>query len=714
MKRYSWFALVFVFFIFYCLNCNVWAAKELYDDFSGTYIDSQRWKSCEFVREIVAGKLVSKIGNDSGTGVYRNNTAFQNPESINVIKCEITVEDTILDTGNDPLSVARIGGYFYNTKETGGATGDIYAGVVIGDRGNGGLEAYWVVLESKNDDLDNLVEKGSGTLMAPGTVNRGTPYTMTISYDGDNGFEFTAGTESDSYSGPARKRAAISQFKGLGTTVGNEDGGSGIGYASAWFDNVYINDEATAYDTFDTAPLDNDNWKTLETVREISDGKLRINAHADWSTQTQGIGLIDYNTSYLEAKVTVKSDSWLSPGALAFTRIDGYFYNDSHGPGSGQDYNGYEGNIHAQVRIMLHDDLSMVATAAVFRSDDPDSSSATQLFSKDFTIPISFDTPYTLSIYFTGSEFLFRCNDETLGYSVATPIYMPYNEARYLVSRVYAGGAGESGYMKTDFDDVYCILVQAEMIGTWSNGIWYRDVAESKWTKMWSNVPSGDIAAGDFTGDGKADVASIWSSGLWYQNGATLGWTKVLSTAPSQLTAGDVTGDGRSEIIGTWSSGIWYRNVATSSWTKMYSGLPSGQIAAGDFTGDGKADVASCWSSGLYYQNGATLGWTRVSTLEPDHITAGDMTGDRQDEIIIAWREIGLWSWDVAKAYWRKLYNHSPPGEIAAGDFTGDGIADVAACWGSGLWFQNGATLGWTKVLSTAPTQLTAGDVTGD
>ena len=58
---------------------------------------------------------------------------------------------------------------------------------------------------------------------------------------------------------------------------------------------------------------------------------------------------------------------------------------------------------------------------------------------------------------------------------------------------------------------------------------------------MWSSMRSGDIAAGDYTGDGKADVASNWSSGLWYQNGATLGWTKVSSTASKRLTAGDVT-----------------------------------------------------------------------------------------------------------------------------------------------------------------------------
>ena len=61
---------------------------------------------------------------------------------------------------------------------------------------------------------------------------------------------------------------------------------------------------------------------------------------------------------------------------------------------------------------------------------------------------------------------------------------------------------------------------------------------------MWPNFTPGDIAAGDFTGDGKADVASNWgSSGLWYQNGATLGWTQVTSTASNRLTAGDVTGN---------------------------------------------------------------------------------------------------------------------------------------------------------------------------
>ena len=51
---------------------------------------------------------------------------------------------------------------------------------------------------------------------------------------------------------------------------------------------------------------------------------------------------------------------------------------------------------------------------------------------------------------------------------------------------------------------------------------------------------------------------------------------------------------------------------------------------------------------------------------------------------------------------------------IASGDFNGDGYADVASIWDDGLWYQDGATLGWTKIFGTAPDSLTAGDVTGD
>jgi hypothetical protein len=259
----------------------------------------------------------------------------------------------------------------------------------------------------------------------------------------------------------------------------------------------------------------------------------------------------------------------------------------------------------------------------------------------------------------------------------------------------------------------------AEIIGTWNSGIWYWDVTASEWTRMYPDPPDGDIAAGDFTGDGRDDVASIWTSGLFYQDAATLAWTEIPvddpdgpSGVPNRLTAGDMNGDGRAEIIGSWSSeGFWYWDVVAENWTQMTEDSTNGDIAAGDFTNDGIADVASIWpDDGLRYQDGASLDWIDIPGSAPDSVTAGDVTGDGRPEIIGAWNSI--WYWDVAESGWTKIDTVSPPtGDIAAGDFTGDGIADVAAIYDSGLWYVDGALFTWKKVTRHVPFSVTAGDV---
>lgn len=56
-----------------------------------------------------------------------------------------------------------------------------------------------------------------------------------------------------------------------------------------------------------------------------------------------------------------------------------------------------------------------------------------------------------------------------------------------------------------------------------------------------------------------------------------------------------------------------------------------------------------------------------------------------------------------------------PSGDIEAGDFTGDGIADVASCWSSGLWFQDESSRSWTWLSSDSPPRrLTTGNVARD
>ena len=96
------------------------------------------------------------------------------------------------------------------------------------------------------------------------------------------------------------------------------------------------------------------------------------------------------------------------------------------------------------------------------------------------------------------------------------------------------------------------------------------------------------------------------------------------------------------EIIGSWGSGIWYWDTTTSLFTNMTELTGAIDIAAGDFNADGIADVASSWVSGLWYQDGSTLAWTFIDSVPPSNVTAGDVTGDGRDEIIVA-RDSGIW-----------------------------------------------------------------------
>ena len=465
MKRNFYMSIALFLCSMLLVGAQAFGAPALYDDFSGTYIDSQRWSNREFVREVVSGKLVSKLGNASGDGMFRNTTRFQNPASINAIECDLTIVAANLDAGTDPRSFARVDGRFYNTQGAGGAKGDIWAAVYIGDRGSG-LEAYWLVLESLDDTSANWEPKGSGTI-ATGLLSLGTAYTAKIEYDGTNGFTFTVAAASESFTGPDRKRAAFVAYKGLVTGI-DANGGTGTGYASASFDDVYINNQATAYDDFSTAPLNRTKWRALEFVREISGGKLRLNVQADGSWTTATMNPNNQTTAFLEAKVLVESGSSVSSGARGIARIACRYYNDSRGPGSGQDYNGNDDDIWADNRIILDDSHKLAATYKVFRSDA--AGSWTELFSQNFPTSIDFNTEYTLSIEFTGSTLIFKCNNDTYQYDITTPTYPPsQGQYRQLISRIYAD-PGESGYMKVNFDDVYTgYTAQAtyDATGTW-------------------------------------------------------------------------------------------------------------------------------------------------------------------------------------------------------------------------------------------------------
>jgi hypothetical protein len=455
--RYYLGTFLIIMFLFISLP-EAWAGRVLYDDFSGEIIDNSKWLGSEAVLQTHSfGMLISKIRNTPEDGSKALPVYFQEPEYINSIECKVKVVKADLDTGYGASSIAGIEGYFYNSilpeeeSEDTSNNGNVAAAIYIGNRGNG-PEAFWTVREVTEEGIQ---ERGSGTLIGPGVLELNKDYSVVkISYDGENSFEFTIDNVTDSFTGPERQREAIEPYKYLITAV-NSSGGSGTGYMSVLFDEVYINDSSTVYDTFDTIPpmLDLTKWQNVEERLEVSDGKLCMDVQASGSTVTTENRLKE-RPDYLEAKINIKGTSWVSEGAMGRARIVGWYYNESHGPGSGYYYDKYYGNVLARNWIVFDSDKNLKAAVSVTRYNSSDYSSYTELFHKEFNTPIEFNTDYILSIEFTGSSLIFTCNDESARYQISSDVYEPYNKSRWLESRVDAD-SGKSGYIMARFDDVY-------------------------------------------------------------------------------------------------------------------------------------------------------------------------------------------------------------------------------------------------------------------
>ncbi|WP_328954736.1 VCBS repeat-containing protein [Kitasatospora purpeofusca] len=174
-----------------------------------------------------------------------------------------------------------------------------------------------------------------------------------------------------------------------------------------------------------------------------------------------------------------------------------------------------------------------------------------------------------------------------------------------------------------------------------------------------------DMVAADFNGDGRTDVAGKLSDGnllLWTGNGnGTLDTASGFSMWPDNgfkdvhgLVAGDFNGDGKADIAGKLSDGnllLWTGlgngTLNTASGYSMWPGNGFGQVnglVAGDFNGDGKADIAGKLSDGnlllwtglgngtLDTRSGYSM-WPDNGFKDVDNLVADDFNGDGKADI---------------------------------------------------------------------------------
>jgi hypothetical protein len=420
----------------------------LYDDFSGTYINEDKWIQTEWVTEISGGKLILKQASPNPIGIMSypyimwNRMDFNDPSSVNSIQADVSIVENIV-TGLANTGV-RIEGRFYNDGTSGvGCAGDVWAAI----------EIHWTGTEFKGIwFLDRFNEEGTEIDLDGGyfttAISIGTTYTLYIGYNsGINEFLFKIGGEQVTFGPtglPTHKGDAACPRKILLTRVETDNENSSA-YISATFDNVYKN--GTLYDDFSSSIIDETKWTTYEFVREISGGKLRSKIRSSSASSST----IDSNLEFLnpssinaiQVKVTPLTYQMSQP-LFERAAISGNFYNDGT-PGG---YN--TGDVGAQVRI-VGGEHNPFAEWDVWKATDFEIET---LASGTFTTPISLGNTYTLFLGWDGNRFTVRIDDEEAHYTPPVKtINLPKFPPKIVGTRI-KNPTGKEATIEVLFDDV--------------------------------------------------------------------------------------------------------------------------------------------------------------------------------------------------------------------------------------------------------------------
>ncbi len=436
----------------------------LYDDFKKTTIDPTKWNSWEVVREIRQfqtvkggpsdGKLVSKVTAYGET--IRNWLNFKNPESINYIEADISIngiKDKYVSEDNHVLPRARLIGYFYNDGNPAGAPGS-YLGEVQGDisirKYKGKLEIHWGVTKYKDAAGGTWDTLADGILTMPVALKQ--TYRLFMQFDPVSK-TFTFGVMAAM--GKPLSPAVTASFtkvddtihspnvpwKAIGTQVRFAPLASSLsGSISATFDNVLAGSapgNIPISESFSSSPLDATRWDSQEYVREAQNGKLRSETRSVSTGAANGV-VFKNPQKVKDFRANVTLNSFINPNACdTRARLGGYFYNTDGPPDPARRY---QGEVWVEISIG-GTERAPKAYWSVSRCMSVNEDGAWQtLGSGELPLSITVGQTYNLFMGWDGTKIMFSIteyeNTYAAEYSIATSVYPPNHNNKGLSTRI--------------------------------------------------------------------------------------------------------------------------------------------------------------------------------------------------------------------------------------------------------------------------------------
>lgn len=230
---------------------------------------------------------------------------------------------------------------------------------------------------------------------------------------------------------------------------------------------------------------------------------------------------------------------------------------------------------------------------------------------------------------------------------------------------------------------------------------------------------------GDFNGDGKTEIGRLWNdNGMASIEISTVDASALTTTKwATQLGAfsydqiwltGDFTGDGKDDLakiynnagvtaIDVYAASATGNSFTTSNWVSSGGNIDGQKFVAGHFSSPTRMDIAKIWNNNgmfavtVYVSNGTSFTPTDyLDTAGPFNCKwlVGDFNGDHLTDIVKYYTdttnqkmtaEVYLsGTKPMARSVWANLQGDYNEDQIwLTGDFTGDGKDDLAKIWSS-------------------------------